>query len=369
MNRRSFLGAALAGPMMAGAFAGPGAMAQTSTSAPATRALPPDHPLQDSWKAWKALCLSPEGRVIDGFQDNASHSEGQGYGLSLATAFGDEEATARIIRWTEANLAVRDDRLLAWRWLPDTTPHIADRNNASDGDIFYAWGLIQASAFAEREARLERAGTIVQDLLRRCVVSAPDGSGALVLLPGVSGFRRPEGVVVNPSYHMGRAMRDLAVACEAPEMARLADDGDALIAAIAARGPVPDWVMLTERGIVAAPQPFSGVSGYEAVRVPLFALWSDQAENPALKAFATAMAAAGTNGGTPTVFDPEGRGVFERSAHAGYAAVAALADCVTTGEVGSLIPGFTSDQPYYPATLHLMALVIQASTFPRCVPI
>ena len=361
MNRRSFLSAALAAPMLCGP-----ASSQTGGLAAPFGA---DHPLQQSWQAWKTLCLAPEGRVVDGFQGNASHSEGQGYGLALAALFGDGEAVSRIIDWTETNLAVREDALLAWRWLPDRTPRIPDRNNASDGDLFYAWGLILSAAQGEAEAKTARAEQITRDLVRRCTAPWPDGSSRQVLLPGVSGFRRPEGIVVNPSYYMPLAMHELASACAMPELSRLADDGNALIADLAARGPIPDWVMLTAAGIAPAPQPFSGVSGYEAVRVPLFALWSGQAQSPAVRSYADMTAAAEDVGGAPTVFDPAGQGVFERSTHPGYGAVAALANCATTNEVGALMPGFTADQPYYPATLHLMALVAQASTFPRCVPI
>lgn len=361
MNRRSFLGAGL-GAALVMPLLPHTAMASVSPFAP-------DHPLQESWRAWKALCLAPDGRVVDGFQGDASHSEGQGYGLTLAALFGDDAAVTQIIRWTETNLAIREDALLAWRWRPDATPHVTDRNNASDGDLFYAWGLSLAAPLSDSKARLARAVAIAGDLARRCIAPCPDGSGRLILLPGTSGFRRDEGIVVNPSYYMARALRDLAALASLPDLARLAADGDTLIAALAARGPVPDWVMVTAQGVAPAPQPFSGVSGYEAVRVPLFALWSDQAQSPAVRAYASRMVAAGDDGGVATVFDTAGTGVFERSAHPGYAALGALADCVTSNAVGSVMPGFTDDQPYYPATLHLMALVVQASSFQRCVPI
>ena len=362
MNRRSFLAASLAAPMI-----GRGLPAASASG----DALPlrSDHPLQASWAAWKSLCLSPEGRVIDGFQENASHSEGQGYGLVLAAAFGDSAAADRIIRWTEANLVRQEDGLLSWRWRPEAMPHVTDRNNASDGDLFYAWGLVLAARLGEAEPRLERAGAIGNALLRACSAPHPDGSGRLVLLPGIAGFRRNGGIVVNPSYTMGLALRDLATACQLPDLHRLADSGDAIVAELADRGPVPDWALLTAKGPMEAPAPFSGVSGYEAVRVPLFALWSGQTQNPAVQRYATLMKDAGQEGGTPTVFNPAGGAVFERSTHAGYAAVAALAACAVADEVGSLMPVFNTDQPYYPATLHLMALVIQVTNYPKCVPI
>lgn len=362
MNRRSFIAASLAAPLI-------GAGASAGASSASALALTSDHPLQASWAAWKALCLSPEGRVIDGFQGNSSHSEGQGYGLALATAFGDAAAADLIIHWTETSLARQEEGLLSWRWRPEASPHVTDRNNASDGDLFYAWGLVRAAGLGEAEPRLERAGAICRALLRYCTAPHPDGSGRPVLLPGIAGFRRSEGIVINPSYTMGLALRDLARACQMPELHRLADSGEALVAELADRGPVPDWVLLTATGLMEAPAPFSGVSGYEAVRVPLFALWSGQPQNPSVQRYAALMKAAGQNGGTPTVFNPAGGSVFERSSHAGYAAVAALAACAVADEVGSLMPVFNTDQPYYPATLHLMALVIQVTTYPKCVPI
>lgn len=358
MNRRGFLG----GISMAGLI-GPG-MARAAFSP----AFAPDHPLQESWRAWKALCLSSEGRVIDGFQQNASHSEGQGYGLTLAVQFGDIAAARSIIGWTDTNLAVRDDSLLAWRWLPDSEPHIPDRNNASDGDLFYAWALKQLTEITDDPAPLERAREIVADLIRLCQVPNPSGQGNL-FLPGATGFVTETGaVVINPSYSMPRAMRELAEVTGQTALAELADDSLRMWSTLAQRGPVPDWVSVTDAGFTAPPQGFSTRSGYEAIRVPLFALWSGEWQNPAVTAYVEALRGAGP-GDTPTAFDPASRQPLERSASPGYAAISALVDCVTTGGTGSLMPIFSDQQPYYPATLHLFSLVIQAQLYPRCVPI
>ncbi len=147
----------------------------------------------------------------------------------------------------------------------------------------------------------------------------------------------------------------------------LAADGRRLWAALAARGPVPDWISATATGYGPPPPGFSARTGYEAIRVPLFALWSGEGDSPALRAYAGAIVSDG--GQTITVYDPLARAAVERSAHAGYAAVAALAACVVSGGAGSRMPVFTEAQPYYPATLHMMALVAQAQVFPRCVPI
>lgn len=328
-----------------------------------------DHPLQEAWRAWKALCLTPEGRVIDQFQEDASHSEGQGYGLTLAALFGDRPAAESIINWTERNLNQRGDDLLAWRWRPDTTPNIEDPNNASDGDLFYAWGMALSGTHQGRPELIERATRTVDALLAHCRAEHPDQSGRQFLLPGTAGFQHSDSLTLNPSYYMPRAMRDLAEMTGRSVLADLAADGEALIDELAQNGPVPDWISLTAEGPTSPPENLSSRSGYEAIRVPLFALWGDRADAPAVATFSQALTAAEPQLGAVTVFDPTTGEVLEHSSHPGYAAVAALATCATSNRVGSLMPAFSDAQPYYPATLHLMALVVQVTVFPRCVPI
>ena len=97
-----------------------------------------------SWRAYKARFVTEEGRVVDTGNGLISHSEGQGYGLVLAVAANDRDAFERIWGWTRANLLVRGDELLAWRWEPNARPAVADMNNATDGDLLVAWALAEA---------------------------------------------------------------------------------------------------------------------------------------------------------------------------------------------------------------------------------
>lgn len=360
MNRRQLLAALTGVALGSGGFGGLRARAEV---------LDANHPLQPSWQAWKALCLLPEGRVVDGIQDGDSHSEGQGYGLVLAATFGDLRAADDIIGWTERNLALRGDALLAWRWRVAGTPHVPDRNNASDGDLFYCWGLVMLAARQDRPDLIQRARAIATDLLRLCVVRDVGAAGPL-LLPGVQGFRTDDGYVVNPSYTMPRALREIATALGLPELLQVAASGQRLSAALAARGLVPDWILVTGAGAMAVPPArFSTAAGYESIRTPLFDAWSGNDRSPALQSYARATAEAGREGGAVTVLDAASGDVRERSSHAGYAAVAALAQCIMAEGRGSVMPVFTADQPYYPATLHLIALLAQAQFHPRCVPI
>ncbi|MGP3697418.1 glycosyl hydrolase family 8 [Rhodobacter sp. NSM] len=357
MKRRTLLRAAAAAALLAPA----GRLAAQG----ADSALPPDHPLQSAWRNWKNAFLLPVGRVVDGPQENASHSEGQGYGASLAAIFGDEEALTRIVDWTEANLARREDKLLSWRWLPGAVLAVPDENNATDGDLFYAWGLAMASQRFGNADYAGRATEIARAIALHCIRPHPDGSERLVLLPGASGFDTPDGVVLNPSYYMPRAMEELATFSGQDRLAQCARDGAEWIASL---GLVPDWLLLGPEGV----SPATGLSfdsGYDAMRVPLFLLWSGLTANPALRRFTETRHHAPSGPDAPVVFDSQTGAVLQRSSDPGYRAVPALGDCALSGRPGAAIPPFDVRQPYYPATLHLMTLVAQVEGFSACAPI
>ncbi|AMY70301.1 glycosyl hydrolase family 8 [Frigidibacter mobilis] len=190
------------------------------------------------------------------------------------------------------------------------------------------------------------------------------------MLPAAAGFVTATGFILNPSYWMPRAMRDLAAATDQPALARCADGAERLMATLAATGLIPDWIEITADGITPPPARFSADSGYEALRVPLFLVWSRANTHPAVLRFTAAHQAADTGDlRAPTVFERGSGRATEYSTHAGYRAIAALTACAGSQRAGSAIPPFDTAQPYYPATLHLMTLVAQIEGYPRCVPL
>ena len=294
-----------------------------------------------AWAAWKAAFLRPEGRVVDALQQDASHSEGQGYGMVLAALEGDADAFASIHAWTERHLAVRRDPLLAWRSLPRGDPHVPDYNNASDGDLFYAWALLEGAARFDVAAYRDRAQEVARFLSTACVRPDPRDGAARLFLPAAENFGDARRRIVNPSYIMPRAMRALAEAFDLPDLARAASDGLDLIAQLAREGPVPDWIEIDGRGVRPA-RGFAAQSGYEAMRVALYLAWSGLSDHPAVaRAAADHAAVAGVE--TPTVFALDGQ-VLERSRYPGYAALARLARCTASAEAP--LPSPDADQPY-----------------------
>lgn len=363
MNRRRFLSALGAAPALALA-GGPGA----AQFIPAPEDL--SQTAADVWAAWKAGYLRPEGRVVDRLQQQSSHSEGQGYGMLLAAEFGDREAFLRMLAWTETNLAVRADALLAWRWLPDAASPVPDTNNASDGDLFFAWALVRAARRFNERRLLDRAAETALALAQRCIAPSPADPNQLVFLPGAFGFAHEGRVIVNPSYLMPLALREVAAATGVSELALVAQHGEALLTRLATESLVPDWVQITAEGAAPA-EGFSANAGYEAIRVPLFLIWSGHSAHPAVTNMMRLYARTVQPGtSVPTLVEPVSGMVIEVSPDPGYQAIAGLIACVgQPGQIGARIPPFDPTQPYYPATLQLFAMLAANQVSPECVPV
>ncbi len=302
-----------------------------------------------AWDAWAAAFLMPDGRVVDALQGGVSHSEGQGYGMILAAAAGDEPGFEAMRVWTENNLAVRQDPLLAWRWRTDDVDGARDYNNASDGDLFYAWALLRGARTWGRADLADRAAEIAAALIDICLAADPRGEGEF-LMPGAERFDSAEGIIVNPSYWMPLAMHDLAAAFNLPRLAAAGEHGAAFLWDVAEAGPVPDWIEVTASGWRPSPL-HDAISGYEAIRVPLWLVWSGRPAHPAVRRLPTDP--RGTNAFPRT--DLATGAVLESSRDPGYGAIVALAGCAASVAL-SAMPIFTAEQPYYPSTLHLLAM-------------
>lgn len=321
--------------------------------------------LSHAWEGWKAEHLR-DGAVIDRLQEGSSHSEGQGYGMLAAALMRDWQAFDAMHRWTIRHLALRGDALLSWKYVPGRG--VPDRNNATDGDLFHAWALHLAGQARADAALVAAARDVVRDLVRLCIIRDPrEGREGAILLPAAEGFATGSGGhVVNLSYMMPRAMTGLAFAFRAPELERAAATGLALMTELAAEGPMPDWIELAPAGARPSPR-FSDASGYEALRVPLWLIWSGRPGHPAVGA---ALRAAGgvppATSGSPVVISRTTGRTIRTSPDPGYRALLALASCAAAG--GAPLPRFEPRQPYYPATLHLLAMLAAEQAAPACLP-
>lgn len=320
-----------------------------------------------AWRGYKARFVTEQGRVVDTGNGRVSHSEGQGYGMLLAVAAGDRDAFQRIWNWTRANLMVRDDALLAWRWEPDKRPAIADMNNATDGDILVAWALAEAADGWSDEGYRLASRRIAVDVARRTVLFRTEGLP--LLLPAMSGFSaedRSDGPVINLSYWVFPAFQRLSAVAPEFEWSRLGAAGqDLTLRARFGAAQLPtEWISM--RG--GQPQPASGFPpqfSYNAVRLPLYLAMAGVTERryyePLLKLWADPDPA-----GLP-IIDTASDAVAGRMGEPGYAAIPALAACAVSGT--PLPAGLSEPAPnenYYPATLHLLALTATNMRYRSC---
>ncbi|MFC6760784.1 glycosyl hydrolase family 8 [Sulfitobacter porphyrae] len=304
-----------------------------------------------AWSAWKDRFLSGDGRVIDDGNGGISHSEGQGFGALLAQANGDKPAFEQIEAWTRANLLVRHDHLMAWRWREGAGVAPEDQVTATDGDLFRAWALLRAARDSGWPEWAYHAEEIARDLALCCLRPDPRVRRSPLLIPGSASRADAKRVLINPSYIMPRALRELGSAAARADLIAAADHGETVLSELAELGAVPDWVDVTPEGF-AAPFEHDYLSGYDALRVALYLVWSGNAGHGAVKRGLEMMSRAGLEDHVAVVTTPGGE-VREQSNFAGYAAIAELASCVQTAKTAGDLP----DQPYFPATLELLAIL------------
>ena len=367
LSRRSVLGWSAASLGCGVWWGGPAAAVDASASDAARTA----------WQAWRAAHLDPSGRVIDNVQNRISHSEGQGYAMVLATAFEDREAFDAIWSWTQARLQVRDgDALLAWKWDPAQPEVPPDKNNASDGDLFVAWGLLRAAQVFDDDGYLLCAQPIARDLQQICVKPMPGRPNWAVLLPGAVGFWDPgtERATLNLSYAFHRAMRDLAQEFDLPRLALASATNRAITDRMSEFGLPPDWLDVWPSGMAPTKASWP-VFGYEAMRIPLFETWSGRSAAPAVRRAAILYADDIDTGmaetGTPTRASLSGSDILERSSDPGYSALRAISLCSYGAPAGPDGPDylrtpFVAEQNYYPATLHMLAMAANLEVGLQC---
>lgn len=263
-------------------------------SGPKTREPYPKWQDQAQWTQFKQCFIKKDGRVIDTWQSDGSHSEGQGYGMLLATAVHDKETFDQLWLWTQSNLQIRDDDLMVWRW-QNTKPFTPDMNNATDGDLLIAWALIRAGEIwrEQRTDYLLHANKILTSLAESVVKK----NKRHFLLPAAYGFEHDEYYVVNLSYYVYPALFDAArLQVDGPWRDLLEDGLDMLKTSLSHDGLPTDWNRIDRISGKFIDRPYPKIVeddltyerfGYEAIRIPLYSCWINGCQSgfDGLKAF------------------------------------------------------------------------------------
>ncbi|MBP0491690.1 glycosyl hydrolase family 8 [Pararoseomonas indoligenes] len=281
--------------------------------------------LKTEWAAFRGRYVTREGRVLDTGKGDETHTEGQGFGLLFAAEAGDTATFDRIWDWTRRYLRHRRDNLHAWRYRGDSVDPVGDQNNATDGDILIAWGLMRGADLFTRPNLEREAALIARDILTLCTREV---AGKLVLLPAQGGFEKRDHVVVNPSYYVFPALTAFERLVPGPQWRRLVSDGLDLCcreARFGRWGLPADWIEVPRessfkpRLAASWPTRFS----WDAVRVPLYLAWAGQKDNPALQACASFWTRPTAE--VPAWTDLRNNSLAPYPGHAGIQAVAMLA--------------------------------------------
>ena len=232
------------------------------------------------WSTFKARFMAQDGRIIDTGNHNISHTEGQGFSMLFAVAANDKRSFDQIWHWTRKYLRDPKSGLFYWRYNPIAANPVADKNNASDGDVMIAWALLKAAHRWHVPQYLTESDTIVKAVLKYVVV---DVANYKVMLPGRYGFENDTSVTLNPSYFIFPAWRDFERRTHLATISQLIDDSQRLMNNInwgTYRLPT-DWISLSRTGTTSPASAWPARVSYDAIRVPLYTKWADR-DNPVL---------------------------------------------------------------------------------------
>ncbi|MCC2095479.1 MAG: cellulase [Hyphomicrobiales bacterium] len=318
------------------------------------------------WERYKARFITGQGRVIDSANGLISHSEGQGYGMLLAVAANDRNAFDRIWKWTRANLMVRNDQLIAWRWEPHKRPAVADMNNATDGDILVAWALTEAAELWGELSYRVAARRIAVEVGRKLVLFKKKPGH--IVLPALDGFAeedRSDGPIVNLSYYVYPAFARLPIVVPEYGWSGLSQAGlDFLRVARFGKARLPvEWIS-AKNGEVKPAAGFPAQFSYNSIRIPLYMAWAGIGDWVHYEPFFQWMTAGKGQLKIVDVNTGKSSAGFQDP---GFAAVGDLLKCLLPkGKVPARFATVTSRQHYYPATLHLLAIVAVQMRYPEC---
>jgi len=301
----------------------------------------------DGWSTFKSRFSTPEGRIVDNANNNVSHTEGQGYGMLLAVANDDRATFDKLWGWTRQHLLNTQNDLFYWRYTPDAAEPVADKNNASDGDVLIAWALQRAADKWSSQTYQQASDRIQRAIVKHNVVTY---AGRTVMLPGAQGFNKTSYVVLNPSYFIFEAWREFAEHSHLKVWNALIDDGMDLLGEMhfGKTGLPLDWVALNADGSVAPAVGYSNRFSYDAVRVPLYIWWYDP-QSLRLVPFQNVWQRYGRLT-TPAWFDVLGNSNAPYNLDGGLLAIRDL----TLNETGYISDRLAPDQNYFSASLQLL---------------
>jgi len=225
------------------------------------------------WSDYKSRFLMADGRIVDTANKNVSHTEGQGFSMLLAVYNNDQTTFDKLWQWANNTLYRQDVGLYAWRYDPNNTTKVADKNNASDGDTLIAWALLLAGDQWHDPRYTQASEKLQAALLKNTVI---DYAGYKVMLPGMYGFNQTSSITLNPSYFIFPAWNAFYQHSHLKVWKDLDESGTELLSKMTFgddRLPT-DWVTLQADGTLLPSSRWPTRFSFDAIRIPLYLGWA-----------------------------------------------------------------------------------------------
>lgn len=316
------------------------------------------------WDQYRSRFVTADGRVVDKDNDprGVTHTEGQGYGMLLAEAAGDQTQFRLIWEWTQSHLR-RPDGLFSWKFAAcgEQGDCVVDKNNATDGDILIAWALLRAGQDWGRAAYVAASRDIAKAVSDNLIV---DRGRDTLLLPAVNGFSDQSGVTVNLSYWVLPAVNAFAAAFKDPRWHQLAERAPALLrqARFGKWQLPPDWLRVDD-GPIRPADGFPPRYSFDAVRIPLYLVWGGITDKETLGPFLSFWSAPSPHG-VPAWVDLKTDAVAPYAWSAGVASIAQVTERAThaDGEAMAKMPLPGPQDGYFSWSLFLLASIAETET-------
>lgn len=229
-----------------------------------------------SWPQWDAFArrhVQADGRVIDfSVPEQQSTSESQSYGMFFALVANDRARFASIWRWSRDNLGAGSDKLPAWKWgrREGGSFGVIDPNSASDSDLWFAYGLLEAARLWQLPEYHQAALALLNQVKAQELRILPELGP--MLLPGPFGFDDgKDRWRLNPSYLPLPLLRRFAAVDPSGPWAAMAPVAARLVQQSSPQGFVPDWVIYDAAKGFVPDSARSVLGSYDAIRVYLWA--------------------------------------------------------------------------------------------------
>ena len=320
------------------------------------------------WGKYKKRFVLAEGRVIDTGNNNVSHSEGQSYAMLLAVHNDDEKTFRKLWDWTTRNLAVRDDGLFAWQYVPDQAEPVEDKSNSSDGDLIIAWAMLRAGKRWKNDEYLEISRGLLRSIRQNLIHQHENYT---LLLPGPQWPIRKGAIVLNPSYWVYPALREIADFDPQPVWEKLIHSGIRMMQQIRF-GPweLPsDWVAVKPDGSFHQDDEFPFMFSYDAVRIPLYMIWGGHRKKDLLRIYQAFWASTARGSRLVTSYGLSTNRIIQQENVLAYQAINSLVSCVITGKPATVLNNtFHKYDDYYSATIFLITRLAATEQLPSCIP-